>query len=94
LSSILVIRFDMVRGFLMLRLFLQRCCCTAIARSSGRVLAHCVLTSVGWGSPDVRQLLVLAAGLAATTATRAAAVAARAATIAAAAAAAAAAIAR
>ena len=79
-------RFDMVCSFLLLWFLLQRRCCATIARSSGRVLACRVLTSVGWRNSDARRLLVLALGLAAITAAHAAAVAARAAAVAAAAA--------
>ena len=83
-SSICAIRFNMCRSFLLLRSLLQHRCCAAITRSSGRVLARRMLASVGWGSPDTRQLCVLAAGLAAATAACAAAGAACAAAIAAA----------
>ena len=92
-SSIRAIRFDMFRTFLLLRFLLQRRCCAAIARSSGRVLARRVVTSVGWGSPDTRRLRVLAAGLAAAMAALADAAAAVAAAVAAVAAADAAALA-
>ena len=63
LASVREMRCNMIRIFLLLCPLLLRRCCTAIACSRGRVIVHCVLTFVGWGSLDGRQILVLAVGL-------------------------------